>query len=32
MRGRLVLSLLGVLLALFGSTFMLPLFAGLLLG
>ena len=32
MRGRLVLSLLGVLLALFGSTFLLPLFAGLLLG
>ncbi len=32
MRGRLLLSLLGVLLALFGSTFLLPLFAGLLLG
>lgn len=32
MRGRLLLSLLGMLLALFGSTFLLPLFAGLLLG
>ncbi|MEC9336421.1 MAG: hypothetical protein VYC68_02855 [Candidatus Thermoplasmatota archaeon] len=32
MRGRLLLSLLGALLALFGSTFVIPIVAGLLLG